>query len=128
MTPALDVCFPIGARAVANGQIHQPQVEFGRSENQIEISKRIKLAEIGRVASERFVILAEQDFGSAKSILELLSQQPTEGEAEKFVGHHIQELHGLLLHRIHQSDTIYKLRSTGTSRFIELWQLFRRHG
>src|SRR5689334_7888876 len=72
MTPAVDVRFPVGPRAIANGQIHQPQIELGGPEDQIEIAEWIKVPEISAVASKRLVICAEQDFGAAKSVFDFL--------------------------------------------------------
>src|SRR5262245_14968621 len=49
VAPAMDVGLPVSARPVADGQINQTQVEFCRTEDQVEIAERVEVAEVSAI-------------------------------------------------------------------------------
>src|SRR5262249_50098002 len=55
MLPAMDVGGPVGAGSIADGQLQDAQVEFGRAKEQIEIAERIEVAEITPVPGDEVV-------------------------------------------------------------------------
>jgi len=73
VAPALDVGLAVGASAVMNRQIYNPQIELGGTENEIEIPKWIKLAKIAPVSGNFLVILPEQYLGAAESVFDFLT-------------------------------------------------------
>src|SRR6185295_20079494 len=94
--PALDVGLAVGARLIPNRQINDAEVEFGGAEQQVEITERIEITEVGAVAGNRLVIRTEENLRSAQRILDRLPEKPTERSAKKLVRHHVEEAHGLL--------------------------------
>ena len=71
----------------------------GRPKDQIVIAEGIEVAEIGAVGCDLLVIVPPQHLGAAQGVLDRLTQQPGEDQAEGFVAQQVQEAHGLLLHR-----------------------------
>src|ERR1044071_4871355 len=106
VAPALDVGFAVGAGLVADGQVDDPQVELGRAEEEVEIAEGIKIPKVIAVGGDGLVILFEKDLGAAEGVLEGLAEKPGEGGAEKLVGDHVEEPHGLLFHRVDQAHSV----------------------
>jgi hypothetical protein len=61
------------------------QIQFSRTKNKIEIAEGIKLTEVCAVGRNLLVVTPAQDLRSAQGILDALTQQPGESEAEKTV-------------------------------------------
>ena len=76
MAPAVDVGATVLSRPVTNWHLGYFQIEFGRTEKQIEVSKRIKVSEILPVRGNPFVVTAPQNLGAAQRIFNRLSQEP----------------------------------------------------
>ena len=56
MFPTRDVGIAVGPLAVADGQIHNLKVKFGGPENQIKIAEWVKIAKVGPVGGDQFII------------------------------------------------------------------------
>ena len=76
MPPAVDIRLTISARLIADRQIENAQIQLRSSEQQIEITERIEIAEERTVARDFLVILAEENLGAAKGVLNGLPEQP----------------------------------------------------
>src|SRR5688572_26918443 len=70
VTPARDIGFAVGARAVTDRQVEHPQIQLGGAEKQIEIAEWIEVAEVRAVARDLFVLRSKQHLGAAKSIFD----------------------------------------------------------
>src|SRR5262249_15534526 len=99
--PALDVSFPINALLVAYRLLNDLQIILCGAENQVEISERIDLAEVGSIGGDHVIISPAEHLGSAQRVLDALAKQPRERQAEKLVTQKIQEPHSAIFHRIH---------------------------
>jgi len=60
-------------------------------------------------------------------VLDLLAEEPTERQPKSLIRDHVQELHRLVLHRIHQPHAVDEIRRARPRRFVELGQLLGRH-
>lgn len=76
MLPAGDVGCTIGALAIADGEIDDLEVEFGGSEDQVEIAEGIEIAKVGAVGCYFFVVFFPHHFGAAKGIFDGLTEHP----------------------------------------------------
>src|SRR5450759_2388837 len=115
------------AGGVANGDFDDLEVQLRGTENQIEISEGIKLAEIGTVGDDLLVVPAAQNLGSAKGVRESLIEQPAEEPRESLVGEQIQESHCLVLHRVDKPRAVDEFSLAGCQGVIELGQRLWRH-
>src|SRR5260221_11553368 len=118
----MNVGLAVGSRTIANWQIDEAQIELGSSEEQVEITEWIKLPEISPVPRDSQIIFPEQDFRATQRIFDFLTEQPTKGESEDFIGHHVQKLHRFLFHGIDQSNAISEISRSGTGHLIKFWQ------
>ena len=75
----------IGSFAVTNGDFNDLKILFYRAENQIKVSKGVKIPEIASIILDFFIILAKQGFGAAERVFELLIKDPGEHKGEKFI-------------------------------------------
>src|SRR5262249_51265918 len=81
--PALDLRRAIPAFAVADRQIGNLQIELCRAEQQVEVSERIEIAEVCAVGRYQLVVGAPQHFRAAERVLDALTEEPRECEAEE---------------------------------------------
>src|SRR5665213_1620495 len=100
MAPAPDIGFAPHALLVSHWQVDDLQVVLGGSEQQVEISEGIDFTEIRPVRGNRAIVLLAQHLGAAQRILEVLAEQPTEGNAKEFVADVVEEPHGPIFHGI----------------------------
>src|SRR5271154_3335938 len=119
MAPAPDVGFAISPLPVTDGKIHDLEIVAGRSENQVEIAKRVQVAEIGAVPGDRLIALPAQDLGAAQSVLDALPQQPGECQAKEFVAQEVEESHGSAFHGIYQTHPVDEFALSGAPGFVE---------
>src|SRR5262249_47565041 len=120
MSPAPDVRGAVGSLVIANGDIGNFQVQLPRSKQELEIAEWVEVSENVTIRFDMQVVSPEQGFRSAERIFDRLSDDPTEREAEKLIGAHVQKPHGFPLHRINKSHAVGEFRSTGNERVIEL--------
>src|ERR1700677_568788 len=109
MPPALNISPAVGSLMIPHGHIDQLEVELGRAEDEVEVAERIEVAEVEAVGSDRVVVGPAQHLGPAQGVLDVLSQQPGKGYAEKLVTQKIQKAHRLLLHRVDEADPVDEL-------------------
>src|SRR2546423_11239578 len=119
MAPALDIRLAVSASLVTDGQVDDAQVQLRRAEQQVKIAKRIKIAKVGPIARDGFVILFEKHLGAAQGVLERLTQQPRKSGAKKLVRDHIQKPHRLMFHRINQANAVDEIRRAGTGDLVK---------
>ena len=73
MLPARDIGGAVGAVTVADGQVDDLAVQFGRAEDQVKITEGIEISKVGAIGGDLFVILAPHDLCSAECVLDGLS-------------------------------------------------------
>lgn len=76
MGEATGIDFFILPVVITDGCLHDPEIQLGSSEQQIEILERIELAEVAPTEIDPRIILPKQLFRCA---------QPGDGQAEEFV-------------------------------------------
>src|SRR3990172_3335420 len=89
--PPLDVGPPVGPALVTDGQVEDLQSEPGRAEEEIEIAKRVEVPEVRPLGGDALVVASPQGLGAAQRVLDGLSQQPGEKQAEDLVPHKVEE-------------------------------------
>jgi hypothetical protein len=89
--PALDIGLPVSPFVIAHRHVDDLEVELGRTKYQIEVAERIEIAEVGSVGGDRIVVGPAQNLGAAQRILDVLAEQPGEGQAEKLVAEEVQK-------------------------------------
>src|SRR5688572_1598126 len=73
---ARNLRFAIGSSRVADGNLGDLEVELRGPEDEIEITERVQLSEIGPIGGNFQVVLASERFRSAQRIGETLIEQP----------------------------------------------------
>src|SRR5579859_7499964 len=63
--PALNIGLSITPRAIADGNLHDLEIEARGTEQQVEIAERVEVPEVGAVVGNSLVIGAPQDFRTA---------------------------------------------------------------
>lgn len=76
MAPPLDVGFAVGAFAITDGDVADLEVEFVGSEKEVEVAKRIELAEVGAVGGDPLVVFATKHLGAAERVFDALAEEP----------------------------------------------------
>ena len=127
MFPAADVRRAVGALAVPDRDVRDFQAQFARTKQQVEIPKRIEVAEVSAIRDDLVVVVGANDLRAAERVLDRLTEQLGEDEAKRLVRAHVQELHRMLLHRINEPRTVREIGPVRGHRFIKLRQFFRRH-
>ncbi len=127
VAPALDIGFAVGAFPIPDGNVGDFEVLLGGAEEQVEIPKRVEVAEIGAVGRDVFVVGAAQDFGAAERVFDGLTEEPGEDEAEGFVSAEIEELHGALVHGVYEANAISELGASGSDDVIKFREFLRGH-
>ena len=103
MFEAADVGRAIGTGEIMDGNLDDLQIQFRRTEDQIEITEGIEIAEVRAVGGDLIVVGAVKDFGAAECVLEPLVEQVGEGKTEELVAQDVEKTHRLVLHRVHES-------------------------
>src|SRR5262245_8550424 len=127
MRPSMDLRRAVRAFTVTNRNIADLEVQLSRAKQKVEIAERIEITKYVAVLRHPKIIPAEERFRTAQRILDGLSQYPRERDTEEFIGAHVQEAHGLLVHRIDQTTAIRKLGMSRNQGGVKLRQLFGRH-
>ena len=70
MREAMDIGCAVGPLLVSNGHLQNLEIELGRPEQQVEISKWVELAEIRPVRCYAVVVSSEQHLRSAECVLD----------------------------------------------------------
>jgi hypothetical protein len=128
VAPALDVGGAVGAFPIADGDVADFEVLFVGAEEQVEVAERIKLAEVGAVGGDLEVVFAGEDLGAAERVFDALAEEPGESQAEEFIGDHVEELHGLFLHRVDEAGAVGELGFAAGDGLVKLGELLGRHG
>ncbi len=128
MSPALDIGIAVGACAVADGEVEDTEVEFSGTEQEVEVTEGIEVAEVGAVLGDFLVVLSEEHLGAAESILEGLAEEVAEGGAEELIAEHVEEAHGFVFHGVDEADPVDELGEAGADEFVIFGEVFRGHG
>src|SRR4051812_25811876 len=80
VAPALDIGGSVGTLSIANRQLHDLESQLRGAEQEIEVAKRIEVAEVRAVCRDRLVGLAAKDLCPTKRVLDRLSKKPAECE------------------------------------------------
>src|SRR5438105_12940111 len=123
MAPALDISLTVGSLVIAHRHVDNLEVELGGAENQVEVAKRIEVAEVGAVGGDGLVVCPAQHFGPAKRVLDVLAEQPGKSHAEKLVAEEVQKAHRLLFHRVDKAHTVDEFAAARTQRAIKARQI-----
>src|SRR5207237_8177964 len=86
-----DVGRPVGALAIADGNLHDAEVELGRAEDEIEVAEGIEVAEMRPARREPRVVLAPDHLGAAQRVLDRLADETREEEPEEAIAQEIEE-------------------------------------
>ena len=112
MRPPADIGLAVCPLPIPNGYVRNLEVEFSRAEKKIEVPERIEIAKERAILRDSQVIPAIKRLRSAQRIFHRLTENPAEGETEKFVGAHVQKSHRFMFHRVNKTDAIGKIRSS----------------
>jgi len=83
MPEAANLSGPVLAAAITHNDLGNLQIQFGSTEKQVKIAKRVKVAKVTAVVPDLFIILFKQHLGSAQGILDALIQYMGKEKAEK---------------------------------------------
>ena len=109
MTKTIYVCSAVSSFSIAYGDFNNFEILFCCPEDEIKVTKRVKIAEITPIGPNLFIIIFKKGFGSAESILEPLVQNPGEHQGKKFIFKIVQKSYGLFFHGIDQAAAIDEL-------------------
>src|SRR5580765_7902565 len=119
MPPTLDVGRAVLTRTVANRNFYDLQLELRSSEEQVEVSERVEIAEVGAVMRDPCIVGFPQDLGPTQGVLDRLPKQPGESPAEKLVAEEVEKTHRLVRHRVDQAHTVDELALSAADYFEE---------
>jgi len=85
VSKAADICRTGQASAVMNRDFDNLQIQFRRTEDQIEVTKQIEVAKIFSIRGNLLIIGMRQHVGSAKGVLKALIQKIRQHDAEKAI-------------------------------------------
>src|SRR6516165_4165560 len=119
ITEARDLGRAVGARDIMDGDFDNLEVLPRSAQDEVEIRKRIEIAEICAVCFYLFVVGAFDRLGSAKRISEALVDKKAEYPSEEPVGDEIERAHRVLLHRIDKTGPVDELALAGSECGIE---------
>ena len=128
MGDAGDVRLAVGAVFVAHGDVADAQAHERRAEEEIEIPEGVEVAEFWQAFQQPFVVGARHHLGAAEAVLDALAEDKTERVGEEVVAEHVEEAHGLVLHRVNQAAAIGELGGAGAQDLKKFRQVFRRRG
>ena len=74
MAKTADLRCSIGPLFVTHGDFQNFHVQFGSTENQVEIAKRIKITKVRPSRLDLLIIALEQNFGPTEGVLNALVQ------------------------------------------------------
>src|SRR5438445_454676 len=115
------------ASPVAHRDVPDPHLQASGADQQVEVAERVELSEKGTIRDQGLVVLLEQRLGAAQSVLDGLTQEPAESDAEKPVAHQVGETHRLVLHGIDQPAAVGEVNQPIREREEELRQILGRH-
>src|SRR6266700_4007595 len=118
-----DVGRPVGALAIADGNLHDAEVELGRAEDEIEVAEGIEVAEMRPARREPRVVLAPDHFGAAQRVLDRLADETREEEPEEAIAQEIEEAHGPRVHAVDEARAHGELARARDHRLVELRQV-----
>ena len=95
-------------------------------EEQIEATERIEITKVGAIGGDPLVIPRVQHLRSAQRVLDGLTDNPRESQAEKFVRTHVEKPHGLPLHWINETNAIGKFAAARDECVVKLRKFLRR--
>jgi len=127
MPPTGDVGRAVGPVPVPNRNIGDLEVQPGGAEEEVEIPKGVEVTEVGSVGGDPGVVGPPEHLGAAEGVLDVLSQKPAEKDAEYLVRAHVQELHRLFLHRVHEAGAVREFGAAGNDRLVEFGEFLGGH-
>src|SRR5439155_3597528 len=128
MLESLVFRLPIGPVSIADRHFHDFQILLGRAEQEIEVAKRIEVAEVVSAGLDLLVVSLEQGLRPAEGVAETLLQQPGENLAEHLVADQVEKPHGLPFHWIDHAASVDELAVAVGDRVIKLGEHFGVHG
>src|SRR5712691_6051564 len=123
-----DIGRPVGALAIADGNLHDAEVELGRAEDQIEIAEGIKVAEMRPAGREPRVVVAPDDLGAAQRVLDRLADEQGKEQSEEAIAEEVEEAHGLRIHAIDEARAHGELPGPRDHGLVELRQVLGGDG
>jgi hypothetical protein len=103
------------------------QILFRGAEDQVEVSKRIEIAEIGAIPRQHLVVFAQQHLGAAQRIGQSGIDEIAEQIGKTPVGDQVERAHRLVLHRIDQPGAVDEFGLSALDHRMIFRQRFRRH-
>src|SRR5438874_4117857 len=123
MAEAADLRHAVGAVSISHGQLTDLEVELRSAEEQIEVTERVEVSEVGAIGLDALVIGAPDDLRSTQGIGDPLLQDPGENETEGSVPEDVQEPHRLAFHWIHESSAGDEISLALHDRGVELREI-----
>src|SRR5260370_13855965 len=74
MAPTLNIRLAIGSSIIADWQFNDPEVQFGCSEEEVEVTEGIKIPKIGTLGDDLLVVSLEKRFCSTEGVLNSLAE------------------------------------------------------
>src|SRR6185295_9095781 len=91
---------------VSNRDFYHLEVHFCRTEDQVEIAERIKVAKVFPISRQSGVMRFTYHFGAAQCVRETLIEEPREQPREGMVREIIKKSHRIDFHRIDQARSV----------------------
>lgn len=120
--------FAIGAVDIMDGEVNDLEVALGGPEDELVIAPAVVDAPGAAELLDMLVIGAPEDLGAAEGVLDAGIEYIGEGDAEKLVADDVEELHGILVHGVHEAGAIDELAVAAGDGLIEIGQLLGDNG
>ena len=89
MRKSADVGLAVTALSVTHRYFDDFEIQLRRAEQQVEVAKWIKIAEIVPARGDSLVVTLPQDFGAAQRIFDRLAEKPAQQKREEFIAQKI---------------------------------------
>ena len=89
MAETRNISLSIGAVPISDRQITNPEIEQGRTEKQVEVTKGIEIAQYRDALEQTLVVSVQKHLGAAQTVFHRLSENEAERSGKKFIAEEI---------------------------------------
>src|SRR5207249_4150105 len=127
MLESLDFRLAIGPVTIPDRNFHDFQILLGRAEQEIEVAKRIEVAEEVSAGLDLLIVSLEQRLRPTEGVPESLLQEPGKDHAEDLVADQIEQAHRLARHGTHHAAPVSEFAMAFNDRVVKLGERLRIH-
>src|SRR5438128_3427429 len=110
MSKPMDVGCAIRAGAIPNWNIQDSQAKNRSGKDELEISKRIEVAEFLAPLYHPGIVMPRHELCAAQRVADKSVQHAAQRFGEENISEVIEKAHGLAFHRINQAATVNEIR------------------